>query len=142
MLGQGTFDKTHLQNKECTREENEFFENLLFNFETEPPDSSEKTASQVTWKTPEQTQHQYEALVEKLKLIGSASFPQPQHGEDKQDMRKDERSDGRARRGGHVANMVRGIQVAQQRRKWIPWTEDEHRFVGIFFKKKKKIDDR
>lgn len=113
----------HLQNVEQTQEwKSSSFENLLAILDMDAPDSLEKITAQMSpEQVPiEQLQKRYEDLVDEFKLIGSEK---PHHVEI---------NDGRARRGP-VENMVRGTQAMQQRRKGVPWTADEHRFVGFFF---------
>ncbi|KAJ8647217.1 hypothetical protein MRB53_000240 [Persea americana] len=128
-----------MENEEWTREENNFFENLLAILNLDEPKSWEKIAAQVPGKTVEQVQKHYEALVEDLKLIESGSFPLPQYREEKKGIRKEVmgygeetevmKKDIREGAEGMRKDDGEGTQVNehQQRKKGTPWTEDEHR---------------
>lgn len=143
----------HMENEEWTREENNFFENLLAILNLDEPKSWEKIVAQVPGKTVEQVQKHYEALVEDLKLIESGSFPLPHYREEKEGIRKEvmgygEETEGMKKETKVMKKDIRegtegmrkddgeGTQVNdhQQRKKGTPWTEDEHRFVDFFNK--------
>ncbi|RWR78540.1 transcription factor DIVARICATA-like protein [Cinnamomum micranthum f. kanehirae] len=135
-----------MENEEWTREENNFFENLLAILNLDEPKSWEKIAAQVPGKTVEQVQKHYEALVEDLKLIESGSFPLPHYREEKEGFSKEvmgygEETEGMKKETKVMKKDIRegtegmrkddgeGTQVNdhQQRKKGTPWTEDEHR---------------
>ncbi|XP_068640783.1 transcription factor SRM1-like [Aristolochia californica] len=99
--------------------ENKVFENSLATYGEEMPDRWERISEQLPGKTPEQIKKHYESLVEDLDFIDAGRIPIPQYANDEED--SDEYSGFRGlKKSKHVVR-------EQERRRGIPWTEDEHR---------------
>ncbi|KAL7090672.1 hypothetical protein ACP275_12G056200 [Erythranthe tilingii] len=124
-----------------TFEENKMFENALAEIDPSSPAFFENVGSRVPWKTIEDIKNHYQALIEDVGLIESGKFPIPDyeqnnvyhHLEDKkydqiESINKDEGSPS-AKNG-------------QQRRRGVPWTEEEHQLFLMGLNKYGKGDWR
>ncbi|XP_068646881.1 transcription factor DIVARICATA-like [Aristolochia californica] len=100
--------------------ENKVFENALATYGEELPDQWERIFEQLLGKTPEQIKKHYESLVEDLNFIDAGRIPIPQYANEEEDSDEEYFGLRRLKKSKHVVR-------EQQRRKGIPWTEDEHR---------------
>jgi hypothetical protein len=120
-----------------TREEDKAFENAVAKAALPPadgpPDESWFSAlvTSLPARTPEEVRRHYEALVEDVGAIEAGRVPLPRYSGE--ESAANSPKDG----GGHRRDEPKGVvdagkscsKAEQERRKGIPWTEEEHRFV-------------
>jgi hypothetical protein len=120
-----------------TREEDKAFENAVAKAAPPPadgpPDESWFSAlvTSLPARTPEEVRRHYEALVEDVGAIEAGRVPLPRYSGE--ESAANSPKDG----GGHRRDEPKGVvdagkscsKAEQERRKGIPWTEEEHRFV-------------
>lgn len=112
---------------EWSREQDVAFENALANYPEDAVDRWAKIAAVVPGKTLEEVKRHYEVLVEDVSLIESGYVALPSYDSPPEA----ERSTKRARGKGAVKKGANGSKSEPERRKGIPWTEDEHRLVYL-----------
>ncbi|GFP95335.1 transcription factor divaricata [Phtheirospermum japonicum] len=123
-----------------TYEENKLFENALAEIEpTGSPAFFESVASKIPWRSVEEIKDHYQALIDDLNMIETGNFPVPDYQvvdeHEKQDeMEANNIKDG----GGNEAKTASG----QQRRRGVPWTEEEHQLFLMGLNKYGKGDWR
>ncbi|KAL4186385.1 hypothetical protein AMTRI_Chr09g13860 [Amborella trichopoda] len=122
-----------------TPHENKLFENALAEFDSDTPDRWEKIAYRLPGKTPFQIKKHYESLVEDVNFIDMGLVPIPSYAHhglcDDFLVEVSEfqvvPGGGRGGRGGDP-----------ERKKGVPWTEDEHRLFLMGLEKYGKGDWR
>ncbi|CAA0823292.1 Duplicated homeodomain-like superfamily protein [Striga hermonthica] len=119
-----------------TYEENKLFEVALAEIEPGSPAFFENVASKIPWKSIEDIKKHYEALIEDLKMIETGEIPIPdykqadqQQDEGNKDERDSPSNEPKSRNG-------------QQRRRGVPWTEEEHQLFLMGLNKYGKGDWR
>lgn len=120
-----------MEKSEWTSEENKLFENALADIDPTSPAFFENVASRVPWKSIEEIKIHYQALVDDVEMIESGNFPVPdyhstvdvQEKQDEMEAKKDE---------GSPSNEAR-TKNGQQRRRGVPWTEEEHQYFPLSF---------
>ncbi|XP_058080184.1 transcription factor DIVARICATA-like [Magnolia sinica] len=126
---------------EWTAHENKLFENALAEFEDEnAPGRWEKVAARVPGKTAEEVLKHYQTLAEDVELIESGQTPLPHYMDD----------DGGNESDDNCAEAVRKVKkkwtvnrtAEQERKKGVPWNEEEHRLFLIGLSKYGKGDWR
>ncbi|KAG9442497.1 hypothetical protein H6P81_018351 [Aristolochia fimbriata] len=105
---------------EWSAEENKVFENALATYGEETPDRWRRISERLPGKTAEQIARHYECLVEDLGFIDAGRVPIPQYANEGEDSDEDFSGFRGLKRSKNGAR-------EQERRKGIPWTEDEHR---------------
>ncbi|ONI24546.1 hypothetical protein PRUPE_2G245900 [Prunus persica] len=111
------------QSSEWTKEENKKFESALAMFDEKTPDRWLKVASMIPGKTVIDVIKQYQELEEDVSEIESGRFPIPGYltSSFTLDLGDDRNFDANRKR----PSAARGSD--QERKKGIPWTEEEHR---------------
>ncbi|XP_058747597.1 transcription factor SRM1-like [Vicia villosa] len=116
---------------EWSKEQDMAFENALANYPEDAVDRWAKIAAVVAGKTSEEVKRHYEVLVEDVSLIESGYVALPGYDSPPEA----ERSTKRARGKGVVKKGASGSKPEPERRKGIPWTEEEHRLFLIGLEK-------
>ncbi|CAI9753301.1 unnamed protein product [Fraxinus pennsylvanica] len=106
-----------------TAEENKLFENALAEVDPDNPAFIENVASRIPWKSIDEIKIHYQSLVEDVKVIQSGVYPIPKYETDDQDNR-DELQVSNEKESPSPA--TKKTCNGQQRRRGVPWTEDEH----------------
>lgn len=111
------------QSSEWTKEENKKFESALAMFDEKTPDRWLKVAEMIPGKTVIDVIKQYQELEEDVSEIESGRFPIPGYltSSFTLDLGDDRNFDANRKR----PSAARGSD--QERKKGIPWTEEEHR---------------
>ncbi|XP_043710013.1 transcription factor SRM1-like [Telopea speciosissima] len=121
-----------------SRVDDKLFEQALVLFPEESPDRWHKIASQISGKTPSEVKEHYEALVFDISEIDSGRIELPQYKDDSitsswvSECRSSQISFGQPK----------SKHSETERKKGIPWTEEEHRLFLIGLKKYGKGDWR
>ncbi|KAG6481533.1 hypothetical protein ZIOFF_058137 [Zingiber officinale] len=128
-----------------TREENKLFENALAEFDRDTPDRWEKVASYIPGKTARDVESHYRNLLEDVSKIEAGRFPCPGYDPSSFSREWDDNCGfeamtqpfciGRKRSGASCAS-------DQERKKGIPWTEEEHKRFLLGLRKYGKGDWR
>lgn len=108
-----------------TAEENKLFENALAEVDPDNPAFIENVASRIPWKSIDEIKIHYQALVEDVEVIQSGVCPIPKYETDDQDNR-DELQVSNEKESPSPA--TKKTCNGQQRRRGVPWTEDEHQY--------------
>ncbi|KAI3462281.1 hypothetical protein Pfo_018944 [Paulownia fortunei] len=124
---------------EWTFEENKLFENALAEIDPGSPAFFENVASRVPWKSIEEIKTHYQALVEDVEMIESGHFPVPDYhavnDQEKQNKMEAKKEEGSPSNEAKTRN-------GQQRRRGVPWTEEEHQLFLMGLNKYGKGDWR
>ncbi|KAI3721087.1 hypothetical protein L2E82_32091 [Cichorium intybus] len=104
-----------------TREQNKWFESALAIFDTETPDRWSNVAALVPGKSEYEVRQQYEELKADINNIEAGLVPEPGYFTFKSELVQDHRFNSFGSR------LYRSRSFDHERRKGIPWTEDEHR---------------
>nr|KAJ0220227.1 hypothetical protein LSAT_V11C200095510 [Lactuca sativa] len=104
-----------------TREQNKWFESALAIFDTETPDRWSNVAALVPGKSEFEVRQQYEELKADINNIEAGLVPDPGYFTFKSELLQDRRFNSFGSR------LFRSRSLDHERRKGIPWTEDEHR---------------
>lgn len=118
-----------------TREQEKAFEKALAVHLEESADRWEKIAKAVPGKTAQNIKHHYQLLVEDINRIESGDVPLPSYVSSLDGSAEDGgEGGGGVRKGEHprhshgdLGHGGKASRLDQERRKGIPWTEDEHR---------------
>lgn len=109
--------------------ENKMFENALAIFDTDTPDRWQKVASMIPGKTVGDVIRQYKELEADVSSIEAGLIPIP--GYDTSQFTLDWVSshsyDGFKQSYGFVGKRSSGRSADQERKKGVPWTEEEHK---------------
>ncbi|KAF8379130.1 hypothetical protein HHK36_028559 [Tetracentron sinense] len=123
---------------EWTRYENKLFENALAEFDLDTPDRFEKIASRVPGKTIDQIVKHYESLVEDIEFIDSGHYPIPDYVTiDELQQEPDHQA---SKQSGFAKGSTSGRNC--DRRRGVPWTEEEHQLFLLGLRKYGKGDWR
>lgn len=116
-----------------SRDHDKAFENAIAAAGAAPPDW-EAVAAAVPGKTADEVRRHYDALVEDLDSIEAGRVPIPRYASDEAPAGDGKKADSCSAAGAEPPGPSKGISKAEQeRRKGIPWTEEEHRSVFAFF---------
>ncbi|KAL2522015.1 transcription factor SRM1-like [Forsythia ovata] len=126
--------------EEWTAEDNKLFENALAEVDPDNPDFFENVAFRVPWKSIDEIKTHYQALVEDIEMIQSGSYPIPKYETDNQDTQDE--SQGRNENKSPSPAAKKTCNGAQQRRRGLPWTEEEHQLFLMGLNKYGKGDWR
>lgn len=115
-----------------THEENKAFENALARYDKDTPDRWQKVAAMVPGKTVEDVRRQYKVLEDDVSNIEAGLFPFPSYATSTSPFTLEWGS-------GHTVDVFKqpfggtgkrsptSRPSEQERKKGVPWTEDEHR---------------
>ncbi|KAL0555640.1 hypothetical protein IC582_009594 [Cucumis melo] len=138
---------TYLRNSGCSKwtpEENKRFENALALFDRDTPDRWVKVAAMIPGKTVGDVVKQYRELVEDVSDIEAGLVPVPGYGVGNSFV-LEWSNDGGEFAPMYIGAGKRGGSVRasdQERKKGVPWTEEEHRQFLMGLKKYGKGDWR
>ncbi|KAL0915174.1 hypothetical protein M5K25_015574 [Dendrobium thyrsiflorum] len=127
-----------------TQQENKLFENALAHFDEDMPDRWEKVAEMIPGKTVEDVMSHYQDLEEDVTCIEAGLIPFPGYSSSSftLDWENDHGFDG-LRQACCVGGKRLGGRLADhERKKGVPWTEEEHKRFLIGLKKYGKGDWR
>ncbi|KAL3521177.1 hypothetical protein ACH5RR_019326 [Cinchona calisaya] len=120
MLAMGTL-YPELKSTKWTKEENKIFESALAMVDEKTPDRWLRVAAMIPGKSVDDVINQYQKLVADVNYIEAGFVPVPRYLASSFGL---ELMDNR---GGFGKFRKRGRYIDQERKKGIPWTEDEHR---------------
>lgn len=107
-----------IKSSKWTNEQNKWFESALAIFDTETPDRWSNVAALVPGKSEYDVRKQYEVLKADINDIEAGLVPVPGYFTFKSELVEDR---------GFGNRLFRSRSFDQERRKGIPWTEEEHR---------------
>lgn len=114
-----------------SRDHDKAFENAIASAGTAPPDW-DAVAAAVPGKTVDELRLHFDALVEDLDSIEAGRVPIPRYVSDEAGVGEGKNGDPCSAPGADPPGPSKGISKAEQeRRKGIPWTEEEHRSVFL-----------
>ncbi|KAL0423512.1 UNVERIFIED_CONTAM: Transcription factor DIVARICATA [Sesamum radiatum] len=128
-----------MDKEEWTSEENKLFENALAEIDPSSPAFFEHVASRVPWKSIQEVRNHYQALVEDVEMIESGHFPLPNY-QNLDDHEKQEEMEAKKEDGS--PSIEAKTRNGQQRRRGVPWTEEEHQLFLMGLNKYGKGDWR
>ncbi|KAI4384519.1 hypothetical protein MLD38_002664 [Melastoma candidum] len=106
-----------------TPEENKMFERALAVFDEDTPDRWLRVAALIPGKSPRDVQDKYRELLDDVTEIESGRVPIPGYLGAFDDSHRSRKKPSVLGRGA----------ADHERKKGVPWTEEEHRFVSKFF---------
>ncbi|KAL1827472.1 hypothetical protein ACET3Z_005884 [Daucus carota] len=129
-----------------TAEENKLFENALAKFDKDTPDRWQKVAAMVPGKTVADVKRQYKVLEDDVSSIEAGLFPIPGYSQSTFTLEWGNSTlgfDGFKASFGANGNRSSGNKLSdQERKKGVPWTEEEHKLFLLGLKKYGKGDWR
>nr|QDL88436.1 transcription factor DIVARICATA-like [Cymbidium ensifolium] len=127
-----------------TQQENKLFENALAHFDEGVPDRWEKVAEMIPGKTVEDIMSHYQDLEEDVSCIEAGLIPFPGYSSSSLtlDWENDHGFDGLRQACCVGGKRLGGRLVDHERKKGVPWTEEEHKRFLIGLKKYGKGDWR
>ncbi|PIN09892.1 Zuotin [Handroanthus impetiginosus] len=135
-----------IENKssQWTYEENKVFENCLAEINPASPDFFEKVAAKIPLKSIQQIKNHYQALLEDVEMIESGNFPMPDYSnQDSVDENEKENDQMETKKyEGSPSEVTKMRNNGGQRRRGVPWTEEEHQLFLMGLNKYGKGDWR
>lgn len=132
-----------------TREDDKAFERALAFISDDCADRWQKIAEAVPGKTLDEIKHHYDLLLEDIKNIESGFVPLPTYAssEDGADHAVESKASKKGGSLGSFSNDAnpgggKGLKSDQERRKGVPWSEEEHRLFLLGLEKYGKGDWR
>lgn len=131
-VGSSSFTGDLSEEVEWTYDENKMFEDALTEFDHNSPDFFENIASRLPWKSAFDVKIHYQCLLRDLELIRTGQVPVPDYQdnhinvvktEDEDAAAMDQAQDTQAPTRAHVKGKA---PASQNRRRGVPWTEEEH----------------
>ncbi|KAA0061852.1 transcription factor DIVARICATA isoform X1 [Cucumis melo var. makuwa] len=124
--------------------ENKMFENALAIFDTDTPDRWQKVASMIPGKTVGDVIRQYKDLEADVSSIEAGLIPIPGYDTSQftLDWVNSHSYDGFKQSYGLIGKRSSGRSADQERKKGVPWTEEEHKLFLMGLKKYGKGDWR
>ncbi|KAG6475729.1 hypothetical protein ZIOFF_064958 [Zingiber officinale] len=127
-----------LSNGNWTREENKLFEKALAEFDKDTPDRWEKVAVYIPGKSTTDVERHYRDLLKDVSEIEAGRFHCPSYDSSSFALDWDSNCDfkavkqlysiSRKKSGVHISGKKSGLRAAdQERKKGVPWTEEEHK---------------
>lgn len=119
------------KSSEWTFEENKLFESALAEIEPTSPAFLENVASRIPWKSMEDVKNHYQALLDDLEMIESGKIPLPDYPDLDVDqaavpMMMQQQDQAKKDEGSPSNPDPKTRSNAHQRRRGVPWTEEEH----------------
>ncbi|XP_042433397.1 transcription factor DIVARICATA-like [Zingiber officinale] len=142
-----------LSNGNWTREENKLFEKALAEFDKDTPDRWEKVAVYIPGKSTTDVERHYRDLLKDVSEIEAGRFHCPSYDSSSFALDWDSNCDfkavkqlysiSRRKSGVHISGKKSGLHAAvQERKKGVPWTEEEHKLFLLGLKMYGKGDWR
>nr|ARU86426.1 DIVARICATA-like [Orchis italica] len=127
-----------------TQRENKLFENALAHFDEDTPDRWEKVAEMIPGKTVEDVMTHYQDLEEDVSCIEAGLIPFPGYSSSSfaSDWESDYGFDGLRQAFCVGGKRLGGRLTDHERKKGVPWTEEEHKRFLMGLKKYGKGDWR
>ncbi|KAL5993392.1 hypothetical protein ACLOJK_014316 [Asimina triloba] len=123
-----------------SREQEKAFENALATHPENCSDWWEKIAAAVPGRSLDEIKHHYELLVEDVNNIDAGLVPLPSYASSPEGSADHSTEGGPGKKGAHggysqndAGHGSKSSRSDQERRKGIAWTEDEHRYLILFF---------
>ncbi|KAL9229705.1 hypothetical protein vseg_005143 [Gypsophila vaccaria] len=115
-----------VQNKEWTYEENKLFQNALAELNIDSPSFFETIMAILPWKTMDEIKYRYEQLINDVLLIEAGNFSANNFSVVRHD-NVDNNNNNNNINNNNNNNNATNVGVAENKRKGVPWTEEEHR---------------
>lgn len=122
----------HSRCGEWTAEENKLFENALAYFDRDSPDRWEKVADMIPGKTVDDVINHYQDLEDDVTHIEAGLVPIPGYSSSSFTLDWESNNGFDGLKQAYSGKRSGGGRLSdQERKKGIPWTEEEHRYIFL-----------